>query len=204
MFSRVSAYNTHTHTHWIDLRKWRWIPDSERKTVPDHKSGILKGSLPLLPCCQSWEEEELDVVSRVLSLWWWFCRRYKPQPAMRTWWKWVATSLESLETSLLEIPGPGKLVHTRVFVYVFACIPEGRSGIPCVLSPVWNHRALIWFPFTISSLVLLLSLLALSVLSFCCSWSILLPSSRKFWKPFSLKGRILCLAFIEQLGDDVW
>ena len=47
--------------------------------------------------------------------------------------------------------------------------PEGRPGMSYVcLPPVWNLRAVIWFPFPISSLVFLPSPLALTVLSLFC------------------------------------
>ena len=57
------------------------------------------------------------------------------------------------------------------------CSPREAGDICCLL-PVWNLRAVIWFYFTISSLVLLSSPIALSVLSF------FLPAGPFSW-PFS-------------------
>ena len=55
------------------------------------------------------------------------------------------------------------------FLLILALTPEGRPGMSDVPSPVWNLRAVSWFPFPISSLVFFLSSpFALSVLSFFC------------------------------------
>ena len=65
----------------------------------------------------------LDKLSGVFRLfWWWFSRHYKPQHATKTWSKWVATSWESLETSLQEIPGPGEVVYACLCVCVCMCV----------------------------------------------------------------------------------
>ena len=48
--------------------------------------------------------------------------------------------------------------------------PEGRPGMSDVFPPVWNLRAVIWFHFAISSLVLLPSPVTLSVLLFSACW----------------------------------
>ena len=34
---------------WVKRRKWRWMPDRDRKRVPDHRSNVMKGSLPQGP-----------------------------------------------------------------------------------------------------------------------------------------------------------
>ena len=58
------------------------------------------------------------------------------------------------------------------------CPPKGGQG--CLMSPpAWNLRAVIWFHFAISSLVLLPSPVTLSVLSFSACWSILLNFFQK-------------------------
>ena len=56
---------------------------------------------------------------------------------------------------------------------------------------VWNLRAVIWFPFPISSLVFVPSLLALSVSSFICQWSILLTFLQKILNHFLCKDQEL-------------
>ena len=73
--------------------------------------------------------------------------------------------------------------------------PEGRPGDVRCLSPVWNLRAVIWFPFPISSLAFLPCPLALSVLSFFCYWSspvtnccLWLNYGLHCFKPSALKG----------------
>ena len=66
------------------------------------------------------------------------------------------------------------------------------------LPPVWNLRAVIWFHFAISSLVLLPSPVIPSVLSFSSCWSILLNFFQKILQYFSLRDRLFlygsCLA----------
>ena len=70
--------------------------------------------------------------------------------------------------------------------------------------PVWNLWAVIWFHFTISSLVLLPSLVTLSV------WSFFLPAS-PFSQTFSrnsaiflLRDRLFHMAPVEQPGEVSW
>ena len=62
-----------------------------------------------------------------------------------------------------------------------------KGGRGCLMSPpVWNIRAVIWFPFPIPSLVFLPSL-AFSVLSFFCQWTILLTFFQKALQYFFVK-----------------
>ena len=70
---------------------------------------------------------------------------------------------------------------------------EGRPGMSDVSLPVWNLRAVIWFHFAISSLVLLPSPVTLSVLSVSAFWSFLLNFARKFFNIFR-----------EEIGFFVW
>ena len=59
----------------------------------------------------------------------------------------------------------------------FKCCPRREAGDVWCLPRVWNLKAVIWFYFTVSSLVLLSSLTTLSVLSFFC---VLVHSSQLF------------------------
>ena len=70
-----------------------------------------------------------------------------------------------------------------------------KGGLGCLMSPpVWNLRAVIWFHFAISSLVLLPSPVTLSVLSFSACWPFLLNFFKKILQYFSLRDRLLCMA----------
>ena len=71
--------------------------------------------------------------------------------------------------------------------------PEGRPGMSDVSPTVWTLRAVIWFHFAISSLVLLPSPVTLSVLSFSVSWSFLLNFFQKIFQYFSLRGRLFSM-----------
>ena len=80
-------------------------------------------------------------------------------------------------------------------MYDFVCMsPEGRPGMSDVSPPVWNLRAVIWFHFAISSLVLLPSPVTLSVLSFSACWPFLLNFFQKILQYFSLRDRLFCVA----------
>ena len=59
------------------------------------------------------------------------------------------------------------------------CEPRREAGDVWCLPPVWNLRAVIWFHFAISSLVLLSSPVTLSVLSFSACWPFLLNFFQK-------------------------
>ena len=72
------------------------------------------------------------------------------------------------------------------------------------LPPVWNLRAVIWFHFAISSLVLLSSPVTLSVLSFSACWPFLLNFFQKILQNFSLRDRLFCMAPVWQLGEVSW
>ena len=86
-----------------------------------------------------------------------------------------------------------------IYKVAFASAPSREAGDVGCHSPVWNLRAVIWFPFLISSLVFLPTPLALSVSSFVCWWSILLTFFKKILKYFSLKFRLFCMVLAEQL-----
>ena len=72
--------------------------------------------------------------------------------------------------------------------------PEGRPGMSDVFPPVWNLRAIIWFQFAISCLVLLPSPVTLSVLSFSACWPFLLNFFQKILQYFSLRDGLFCMA----------
>ena len=82
-----------------------------------------------------------------------------------------------------------------VLKYSYSWAPEGRLGMSDVLPPsLWNLRAVIWFHFATSSLVLLPSPVTLSVLSFSACWSFLLNFFQKILQYFSLRDRLFCMA----------
>ena len=72
--------------------------------------------------------------------------------------------------------------------------PEGEAGDVWCLPPVWNLRAVIWFHFAISSLVLQPSPVTLSVLSFSACWPFLLNCFQKILQYFSLGDGLFCMA----------
>ena len=69
--------------------------------------------------------------------------------------------------------------HPRRFTFSW-----GGRGCRMSRPPVWNLRAVIWFHFAISCLVLLPSSVTLSVLSFSACWSILLNFFHIFFSHF--------------------
>ena len=71
---------------------------------------------------------------------------------------------------------------------------EREAGDVWCLPPVWNLRAVIWFHFAISSLVLLPSPVTLSVFSFSACWPFLLNFFQKIPQYFSLRDRLFCMA----------
>ena len=87
----------------------------------------------------------------------------------------------------------GRCLLPSETLLLFQLTPEGRPGMWC-LPPVWNLRAVFWFHFAISSLVLLPSPVTLSVLSFSACWSILLSFFKKNLRYFSLRDRLFCMA----------
>ena len=86
----------------------------------------------------------------------------------------------------------------RLQIHRLALTPEGRPVVSGVSPAVWNLRAVIWFHFAISSLVLLASPVTLSILSFSACWSSLLNLFQKILQYFSLRDRLFlydsCLA----------
>ena len=72
--------------------------------------------------------------------------------------------------------------------------PRREAGDVWCLPPVWNLRAVIWFQFAISSLVLLPSPVTLSVLSFSACWPFLVNFFQKILQYFSLRDRLFCMA----------
>ena len=87
-------------------------------------------------------------------------------------------------------------IYATAFIHLSrSCKPRREAGVVWCLPFVWNLRNVIWFHFTISSLVLQPSPITLFVLSFFLpagpfSWTF----SRKFFHYFSLRDRPLCIA----------
>ena len=94
----------------------------------------------------------------------------------------------------------------RLFTIVrsSSCGPRREAGDVWCLPPVWNLRAVIWFHFAISSLVLLPSPVTLSVLSFSACWPFLLSFFQKILQYFSLIDRLFCMAPVQRLREDSW
>ena len=69
-----------------------------------------------------------------------------------------------------------------------------EAGDIWCLPPVWNLRAVIWFHFAISSLVLLPNPVTLSVWSFSACWPFLLNFFQKMFQYFSSRDRLFCMA----------
>ena len=72
-----------------------------------------------------------------------------------------------------------------MFHYLLRSFPEGRPGMSDDSPPVWNLRAVIWFNFAVSSLVLLPSPVTLFNLSFSACWSFTLNFFLKIPQYFS-------------------
>ena len=68
--------------------------------------------------------------------------------------------------------------------------PRREAGDAWCLLSVWNLRAVIWFHFAISFLVLLPSPVTLSVLSFSACWPFLLNFFQEMLQYFSLRDRL--------------
>ena len=79
------------------------------------------------------------------------------------------------------------------------------SSLVLLPSPVTpSVLAVIWFHFAISSLVLLLSPVTLSVSSFSACWPFLLNFFQKILQYFSFRNTLFCMATVQQLGEDSW
>ena len=110
-----------------------------------------------------------------------------------------------LRGKMLYKPCPltvGELL-THIFWKAKCCInhhhhptppPQSEAGDVWCLPPVWNLRAVIWFHFAISSLVLLPTPVTLSVLSFSACWPFFLNFFQKILQYFSLRDRLFCMA----------
>ena len=86
------------------------------------------------------------------------------------------------------------LKYVLAMLHRYLSIPRREAGDVWCLPPVWNLRAVIWFHFAISSLVLLPSPVTLSVLSFSACWPFLLNFFQKILQYFSLRDRLFCMA----------
>ena len=99
---------------------------------------------------------------------------------------------------LHEISEPLNTVHSLQMIWtlsgVITVCPRREAGDVWCLPPVWNLRAVIWFHFAISSLVLLPSPVTLSVLPFSACWPFLLNYFQKILQNFSLRDRLFCMA----------
>ena len=122
---------------------------------------------------------------------------------MNSCWIWLHPAVtftddrhETLSISLPAVVSP----HTCGFYYARALIqlplsnprqcPRREAGDVWCLPPVWNLRAVIWFHFAISSLVLLPSSVTLSVWSFSACWPFLLDFFQKILQYFALRDRL--------------
>ena len=127
--------------------------------------------------------------------------------------------------AVIRAPCPLKRVYSCIFPHSYSCalssvklylpavvllhllhlIKVYLPAIPSIwcLPLVWNLRAVIWFHFAISSLVLLPSPVTLSVLSFSACWSILLNFFQKILQYFSLRDGFF-MACVQQLGEVSW
>ena len=90
-----------------------------------------------------------------------------------------------------------------VLPFSFSC-PRREAGDVWCLPRLCNLRAVIWFHFAISCLVLLPSPVTLSVLSFSACWPFLLNFFQKILHIFRLRDRLFCMAPVLQLGEDSW
>ena len=89
--------------------------------------------------------------------------------------------------------------------------PQSRqreAGDVWCSTPVWNLRAVIWFPFPISSyvffcLVLLLCLVIFLLISLMVHSPDFFPQKLKYFS-LRIRVRLFCMALVEQLGDDSW
>ena len=100
--------------------------------------------------------------------------------AVRKWSpQCVDSFLEEIHLDLVHVPDFG---------------PRREAGDVWCLPPVWNLRAVVWFHFAITSLVLLTSPVTLSVLSFSACWPFLLNFFQKILQYFSLRDRLFCMA----------
>ena len=103
---------------------------------------------------------------------------------------WTSWSLYEITVSCSSISFPWLVFYCVVLLWG----PQREAGDVWCLPPVWNLRAVIWFHFAISSLVLLPSPVTLSVLSFSACWPFLLNFFQKILKYFSLRDRLFCMA----------
>ena len=95
---------------------------------------------------------------------WRQCSRSQP-PAWQYRWRRSPTPSAGLPQEVTVRP------HAIILTDSMSLLQKVISD---VCPPVWNLRAVIWFPFPISSLVFLPSPLGHPILSFFCEWSILL------------------------------
>ena len=89
-------------------------------------------------------------------------------------------------------------VYIMISFYALNLTPQREAGDVWCLPPVWNLRAVMWFHFAISSLVLLPSPVTLSVLSITACWPFLLNFFQKIVQYLSLRDSFFvcgpCLA----------
>ena len=135
----------------------------------------------------------LCIVFNLCKIWsWWKALRWPCADAGL----WLVSAFDkSINQSINQ-----QLRDQRLIVALFTCGVRrrgaGDSDVSPPPPPVWNLRAVSLIPLSyyISSLALLSSFVAFSVLSFFCFWSILLTSF-----PLNLlfpKGRFFCVALV--------
>ena len=98
----------------------------------------------------------------------------------RIWWTPITPTLLWLSGNIFCV----LTVWWCVFILCLCRLPRREAGDVWCLPPVWNLRAVIWFHFAVSSLVLLPSPVTLSILSFSACWSFLWAFPRKFFSVF--------------------
>ena len=94
-----------------------------------------------------------------------------------------------------------RVCHDKRCVLCLSRQPRREFGDVSCHPPVWNLRAVIRFPFPISSLGFFLCLVLLLFLS--CNVSANGPFSF-LYPPRKLQYFSFCMALVEQLGDDSW
>ena len=111
----------------------------------------------------------LWITTKCLTAFIWILAPPYPPPPPQKKKKRHQKVLEQLDTVwLIQLLIYRVIRLIKSFTFAFWTPPEERLGMSDVCPLVWNLRAVIWFHFTISSLVLLPSPITLSVLSFFC------------------------------------
>ena len=111
----------------------------------------------------------------------------------QTWRGWISVLVHQRQANCASL-GALVLINLNISACIHETHPRREARDVWCLPPVWNLRAVIWFHFAISSLVLLPSPVTLSVLSFSACWPFLLNFFQKILQYFSLRDRLFCMA----------